>query len=541
GVTDLGTLEPRGFGQPGRPTPEIFFDGEPLELARWPNKGFVEAGEIIEETDDGAVFTFEGDRPATWAEPGKVWMFGYWYHHWADGTLAVADIDGENQRITTDGLPNYGVREGQHYHYFNILEELERPGEWYLDRDTGILYLYPPSDIEEATVEFSVLEDAMVTLDNTAHIGLEGLTLDVSRGSGVEINGGEHNLVAGCTISRMAQDGVEINGGTGHGVVGSDLFTLGRGGTDVTGGDRATLEPGEHFIENNEVRDFSRLDRTYTPAVRMGGAGNRIAHNLFHDTPHHAIRLDGNDHVVEFNEVHSVVYESDDQAGLDMFFNPAYRGNVIRYNFWHHIGSGLDRHGQSGVRLDDAISGVRVYGNVFLHSARGMFGAIQIHGGKENVLDGNLFIECDAVLSFSAWGESRWLDFLERSNVVQALTETVNIHEPPYSERYPELAELEENPDMNFFWRNAAVECGELLLRAPDNQVIMDNWTGAVDPGFADREARDFSLAGDAMLYGLTGMEPIPFGHIGPHDDEYRARWPIEHEISENYMALDPE
>ena len=541
GITDLGSLEPRGFGQPGRPTPEVFFNGEPLELARWPNEGFVEAGDIIEQTDDEAVFTFEGDRPAEWAEPGKVWMFGYWYHHWADGTLAVAAIDGENQRITTDGLPSYGVREGQHYHYFNILEELERPGEWYLDRDTGMLYLYPPSDIEEATVEFSLLEDAMVTLNNTAHVWLDGLTLDVSRGSGVEINSGERNIVAGCTIGRMAQDGVEINGGTGHGVVGCDLFALGRGGTDVTGGHRVSLEPGEHFIENNEIRDFSRLDRTYTPAVWMRGAGNRIAHNLFHDAPHHAIRLDGNDHVVEFNEIHSVVYESDDQAGLDMWFNPAYRGNIIRYNFWHHIGSGLDRHGQSGVRLDDAISGVRVYGNVFLRSSGGNFGAIQIHGGKENVLDGNLFIECDAVLSFSAWSESRWLDFLERSNVVQALTETVNIHEPPYSERYPELADLETNPNMNFFWRNAAVKCRELLLRAPDNQLIMDNWAGAVDPGFTDPEARDFSLAEDAPLYGLTGMEPIPFGHIGPHDDEYRARWPIEHEVSDNYMALDPD
>ncbi len=541
GITDLGTLAKRGFGQPSQATPEVFFNGDPLQLARWPNEGFVYVGELIEQTDDKAVFAFDDERPGEWAEPEKAWLFGYWYYHWADGTLPVADIDAEARHITTDGLPNYGVREGQHYHFFNILEELERPGEWYLDRDTGMLYLYPPSNIDEATVEFSLLEDPMVTLDNAAHIWLEGLTFDVSRGPGVVIEGGERNIVAGCVLSRLAQDGVIINGGTGHGVLGCDLFTLGRGGADVTGGDRRTLEHGEHFIENNEVRDFSRLDRTYTPAVRMSGAGNRIAHNLFHDSPHHGIRLDGNDHTVEFNEVHSVVYESDDQAGLDMWFNPSYRGNVVRYNFWHHIGSGLARHGQSGVRLDDAISGVRVYGNVFFRAAGGRFGAIQIHGGKENVMDSNLFIECETVASFSVWGQSRWLDFLERDNVVQALTEEVNIHEPPYSERYPELAHLEQDADVNFLWRNAAFDCGQFLLRDPGNQVLADNWMGEADTGFADRERRDFSVADDALLYALTGIEPIPFEHIGPYDDEYRARWPIEHEVSDNYMALQPE
>ena len=541
GITDLGTLAVRGFGRPARPTPEVFFNGEPLQLARWPNEGFVYVGEVVEQTEDQAVFAFDDQRPGEWAEPEKVWLFGYWYYHWADGVLPVAQIDREEGRLTTGELPNYGVREGQHYHYFNILEELERPGEYYLDRDTGMLYLYPPSDIDEATVQFSVLEAPMVTMDNAAHIWLEGLTFDVSRGPGVVIEGGERNIIAGCALSRLAQDGVVINGGTGHGVLGCDLFTLGRGGVDVTGGDRKTLEPGEHFVENNEVRDFSRLDRTYTPAVWMRGAGNRIAHNLFHDSPHHGIRLDGNDHIVEFNEIHSVVYESDDQAGLDMWFNPAYRGNVVRYNFWHHIGSGLARHGQSGVRLDDAISGVRVYGNVFFRSAGGRFGAVQIHGGKENVIDSNLFIECDAIFSLSAWGESRWRDFLRQDNVVQAIEQDVNIHEPPYSERYPELAELEANADVNFFWRNAAVDSGQFMLRDPGNQIVSDNWMGGANPGFAGREARDFSVADDALLYGLTGIEPIPFEHIGPYQDEYRARWPIEHEVSENYMALQPE
>ena len=94
----------------------------------------------------------------------------------------------------------------------------------------------------------------------------------------------------------------------------------------MSGGDRKTLTPGGHFVENCDIHDFSRLDRTYTPAVLIEGVGNRIAHCHLHDAPHSAIRLEGNDHVLEFNEVDHVVLEADDQGGFDEWFNPSYRG-----------------------------------------------------------------------------------------------------------------------------------------------------------------------------------------------------------------------
>ena len=68
------------------------------------------------------------------------------------------------------------------------------------------------------------------------------------------------------------------------------------------------------------------------------------------------MRLEGNDHIVEYNEVYEVVRETDDQGGIDLFYNVTYRGNILRYNYWHDIGSGR-ACGQAGIRLDDAISG----------------------------------------------------------------------------------------------------------------------------------------------------------------------------------------
>ena len=57
----------------------------------------------------------------------------------------------------------------------------------------------------------------------------------------------------------------------------------------------------------------------YSQGVSIQGVGNRAAHNLIHNAPHNAIIFGGNDHVIEFNEIHDVVLESDDQGGVDMF------------------------------------------------------------------------------------------------------------------------------------------------------------------------------------------------------------------------------
>lgn len=112
------------------------------------------------------------------------------------------------------------------------------------------------------------------------------------------------------------------------------------------------------------MSDISRLKRTYTPAVHLDGCGQRVAHNLFERMPSSAMRIEGNDHLIELNLIRKVVEESDDQGGIDMFGNPLYRGVVIRWNRWSDIRGGT-HNGAAGVRLDDMISGIVVHGNLF--------------------------------------------------------------------------------------------------------------------------------------------------------------------------------
>jgi tetratricopeptide (TPR) repeat protein len=537
GITDLGQMRPYGYGFGPAPVTELFFDGKAMQPARWPNEGFLRTGKVTAaEGDRGPTVEYEGDRPSRWKQAADIRAFGYWVWDWAADTIGVASVDAQAHRVTMAQSPAYGIQPGHRYYFLNILEELDAPGEWYLDRANAILYLYPPTDPARADVRLSMLEAPMVQMDNVSNVTLQGLTLETSRGDGVIVNGGDHCLIAGCTIRQIAGTAVTISGGTGHGVLGCDLYTLGRGGTRIAGGDRKTLAPGGHFVENCDIHDFSRLVRTYAPAVHMDGCGNRIAHNLMYDSPGHAMRIEGNDHVIELNEIHDVVYESDDQGGLDIWFNPAYRGLIMRYNYWHHIGSGLTGCGQAGIRLDDAISGVHVYGNIFYRCSSALFGGIQIHGGKENVVENNIFVACKAAISLSEWGEERWKQFCASPEVVKATTVDVDISKPPYSTRYPELAHLTENHGHNYIWRNLAYDCGEFLMRDPGVLDVMDNLVTGQDPGFVDAAHGNFGLSKASTVCDRFGFEPVPFDEIGLYKDRLRASWPAANKAGERYV-----
>ncbi len=537
GITDLGTFEPGGFssgrGFKTHPLLELYFDNQPMPISRWPNEGYVEIDDVLEldgKEIHGLIgstkgnFKYGGDRPARWKDEKDAWLYGYWFWDWADSYEKVESIDTDRKEIRlAPPFHTYGYRKGQRFCAVNLLCEIDSPGEWYLDRTNGVLYFYPPSDPSEAVLEIPMLEKPVLELNTVSHVSFEGLLWENGRGDAIIIRNGESCLLAGCTVRKFGGNGVEILGGANHGILSCDIHTLGRGGTVVAGGDRKTLTPGGHFVENCHIHHFSRIDHTYTPAVALTGVGNRIAHCDFHDSGSSAMRVDGNDHIIELNEVHSVLRDSDDQGGSDSFGNPTFRGNVFRYNYWHDMGNGLGC-GQAGIRLDDAISGVLIYGNVFVRCADGTFGGVQIHGGKDNIVENNVFVECKAAVSFSPWTTEYWTDFLDKHQ--KDYTETIDMAQPPHSTRYPELAHLYENNNSNSVWRNVVLNCGEFTLRNSECNDLIDNWVTTGNPGFADLMDGDFSTLQDSQLWNRPSFQPIPFDEIGLYTDGYRRKLP---------------
>jgi len=505
GVTDLGDATAL------RRRPELFADGVPQMLARWPNEGFVKTGEVLSKNGK---FQYVEDRPGRWLDEPDVHLYGYWFYDWFEEYQKVASIDPDARAFTLSRpYSNYGYRKDQRYHALNVFREIDAPGEWYLDRRTATIYWLPPEGIDasKAAPVLSVFDQPFLTMDNVEHVTILGLTMQEGRGDAVHIRGGSDCLVARCTFQRFGGDAVVIDGGLRHGLFGCTMRTLGCGGARVAGGDRQTLAPGRHFVENCTVHDISRLKRTYTPAVHLDGCGNRVAHNLFERIPSSALRIEGNDHLIELNAIRHVVQESDDQGGIDMFGNPLYRGVVIRWNRWSDIRGGT-HCGAAGIRLDDMISGIVVHGNLFERCGAVLFGGVQIHGGKENLVDGNVFIDCHAGISFSRWGEKRWLESIQRF-LAQAA-------EPSYTTRYPDLAGIKTNPDISFISRNVFANCGATFLRDGGIQKSALNLVTdrSLDPRAVSSEK---SIRNDAQLRSLL-LSPIPLDEIGPYDHPWR-------------------
>jgi len=528
GITDYGKLAVRGYNQPpSPPNLELFANGKPQTLARWPNEGLVKAVALVDPGDPNthrpSVFTYADDRHARWITAPDAWLSGYFQFRWAGSTLPVGKVDSEKRTITTAepyNLSGKGMsdKQGIFYHVFNLLEEIDRPGEWYLDRAKGMLYWYPEGNPDAATVELSMLSETMFSAQGVEHLRIEGLVFDCARHNGLEFTDCNDLSVAGCTIRRMAGNGIMIHGGKNNRLIGCDIHTLGRRGSEIIGGDRATLTAGRHVVANCRFRDFGRIDRTYTPAIQLEGVGNRVAHCLFENGPSSAMRIEGNDHVIEFNEFRRVVLESDDQGAIDMWNNPTYRGVVFRHNLFADIGEGSGQHaGQGGIRLDDVISGMVVYGNVFHRAGRG-FGGVQMNCGRDNIIDNNLFLDCPVAVSggYGNWNGS-WKSAQSPKPPPQFIMSDF------YRTRYPELNRMFEPPFVNHLWRNAIIRCGKDINWSPQAYDRTANAVRGEDPGFVAGSSLNRSPSPE--LFTTLGLRPIPVSEIGLYDDPTRIGW----------------
>ena len=531
GVTDYGSIDPRSGDRM-----ELYVDGAFMEIARYPNEGWLtiadvpQDGTVVHEGDkphkrDGHFvgrhcgrIRYDGDRPSRWQPRNDLWMHGYWVWDWADEMQRIDRIDAASREIWPAApLHRYGFHKRQRFYFLNILEELDAPGEWYVDRMTHVLYFWPPAGVSAASqVALSTLRQDLVVLEGASHVELRGLGFRASRGGGVRVAGGTGNVVSGCQLSNLGGTAVRIEGGTANGVLGTDVWEIAGEGIRIEGGDRRTLTPAGNYAEDNHIHHFARRLKTYHPGITVHGVGNRVSHNLIHDAPHMAIGFAGNEHLIEYDEVHHVVTETNDSGACYNGRDPSQQGTVIRYNYWHHVGE-IEGHGSNAVYFDDALCGNTVEGNVFYKAGlpgAALMGAVFIHGGRYNRIENNVFVECRQAYGESPWSDETWQHYSVVHGWHERLHVTVEIDAPPYTERYPWLANVMSDTRPNRLARNLVYRCGAFLGRG--TQDLEANLVTEEDPGFADAARGDFSLLPQARVFReIPGFRPVPFHEMG--------------------------
>ncbi|OGV66548.1 MAG: hypothetical protein A3K19_23835 [Lentisphaerae bacterium RIFOXYB12_FULL_65_16] len=542
GITDYGDMG-GGFGVEKGPGLELFFADQPMTLARWPNEGFVRVVDVLGSTPvdvrgtkgcKEGIFEYEGDRPARWQAEKDPWAHGFWFWDWADQRQRIAGIDPAKHVITlAPPFPSYGYRRNQWFYAFNLLSEIDQPGEWYLDRQTGILYFYPPTPVDKGCATVSLL-DNLVVMKDAAHVTLRGMILEAARGTAVTMADGTGCRIAGCTIRNVGGWAATISGGTTNGVIGCDITATGDGGVLLKGGDRISLTPAGHYAENNHIHHYSRWNPVYRFAVYATGVGQKVRHNLIHDSPHTAIKFDGNDHLIEFNEIHSVCYMANDAGMMHPWCNWTIRGTVIRYNYLHHSMS-LDGPGCAGLYLDDMTSGVHAYGNVFYKVVRPVF----VGGGRDDVFENNIMVDCHPAVHVDAralgWAKGA-AEAWSREATEKGTLCGMPYRQAPWTERFPQLtnilAEEPAAPKGTIVKRNIIYQCDkwdEIEGKARPYVTLEDNLI-AEDPHFVDAARQNFQLRDDSPAWRL-GFQRIPIEKIGLYNDEFRASWPVKHAV----------
>ena len=515
GIADLGQVTSNRL--------ELYFQDKPMTLSRWPNEGFAQIVDLVggEPTEIFTIkgdkigkFTYEGDRPQRWTQESDAWLHGYWFWDWAEQRQKIASIDLDKHILAVEPpYHSYGYRKGQWFYAFNLLSEIDAPGEWYLDRTSGILYFWPPAPIDQGQAMVS-LAPGLLRMKDASYVTVRGWILDGTRDTAVVIEGGTHDQIVGCTLRNLGESALSISGGTRHGVVGCELYQLGGGGLSLGGGDRATLTPAEHVAENNHIHDYSRWNRVYQPAIALHGVGLRAAHNLIHDAPHMAIGFSGNDHVIEFNEIHHVCLESNDAGAIYTGRDWTMRGTVVRYNYLHDL-LGFREKGCAGVYLDDMFCGTTVFGNVFVNVVRPLL----IGGGRDNVVENNIFVDCKPTLHLDGRALN-WAAECANTTMIERL-KAVPYQGALWSQRYPQLAHILDDepaaPKGNVVVRNVVVggQWDAVEGVARPFVTLQDNLVDE-DPHFVDRAAGNYQLRDDSPVYSkLPGFQKIPWEQIG--------------------------
>lgn len=514
-------------GQPEKPSPEeLFIDAEVMQLARWPNKGWVEVASVIDAGSIGkpgyadgraGVFRFDDSHLLQWKDT-NVWLKGYWYWDWYDETFGVRSIDTAGHQIMLAKPSVYGLKAGARFFAFDVLSELDQAGEYFIDRDASVVYLWPPASLVGNRITVSMLSTPLVSLQDTSFVILQGLTIEEGRDDGIQISGGQGNHVRDCIIRNLGKDGVTVQGGWQQSITGSHVYNVGTRGITATGGDRKTLKPAEHRISGNHVHHYGRRIATTKAGIDIDGVGIQVSHNEIHHAPHVGILFAGNDHIIQFNEIHHVCEETSDAGAIYVGRDWTARGNAIRYNFIHDLFGKGSRNDVTAIYLDDLASGVNIFGNVISDVHR----AILVGGGRDNSLENNVLANCDVAISLDARGVTGSISIMSQNSTLMKRLSAMPFGSPPWSTRYPELTKILQDepiiPKKNVLQRNIAYNCKQSAINpiAKLYGSIELPQDSDSDLSLQHHEVQDRPSKPRTPIHTtLPGWKPLPFPDMG--------------------------
>ena len=408
-------------------------------------------------------FYFEDETPTKWQLRDDVIAYGFWGFDWDSSYAKVKEIDKENKKIYLDdgSRVTYGFRLNQRFCFYNVMEELTEPGEFYIDKENGKIYIYPDGEFNELTV--TSVNKPLFDLYDCENITFKNINISECCHSAVALDSCENINIDNCLFENIGGIIIDVFKGHNIKVNNNTMRNSASAGISFFGGNRMTLEPMNGEANNNHIYNIAKWRVCYYTPIHFCGVGMQALHNLIHDVPHCAIMFWGNDMIVENNEIYNAVSQTGDAGAIYTGRDYTFRGNRVCKNYIHHIGGDCDF--VIGIYNDDCVCGTVMNDNI-IESA--MYG-IQMGGGRDFMVKNNLFVKNKRAFLFDdrSTTDPSWnaymVDYIKErfyhvreffhqgaitkrnsTACINAENDFIKASEGVYIEKYPELKKYDE-------------------------------------------------------------------------------------------------
>lgn len=586
-IEDLGEISLRGhlISDEKEAQAELSLNGEVQKLAGWPNGEYTG---LIKPTDsneygkrtksgiaNGCSFQVNYDRPSQWSKPEQAWLSGTIGPNYEFDYYPVSRFDSEEKRVylSRGALEKYYTE--PYYRFENVPEELDEPGEYYIDRQSGMLYFYPPEDAPKDSVLTITMStptldvsgkapNSMFRIENSKNIVFENLIFKGGRGSAITGKNNSNIQFINCEINSFGENGIRFDASTDIKISDCKIHDVGQDGIlFVSCGNYKTLSPSNIVVSNNDIYNFARLERSYKTGIDFGYrcVGATAANNHIHNGPHAGMIFYGVNNDIYGNEFDNLVTEFSDMDAL--YCNnsnyPWERGNKIHNNYFHDIGkssmNGRHQINVRAIRTDNRGCGLNIYENLFYNIGDGGngngnngIGAITAEGTRNRIFN-NLFVDCnEAYFNTLQYKEIENADDgtlypdtvinssgVEVANTINGakvadLKKQMENYLPVYGKQFPELYNyFYEHPNMsktNEFKNNMIINIAIPLSNFNGTQneegfrgsqmltAASGNYVSTLDPGFVSYDNGNLELSSSAtsLVEGLPNFEMSSFG-----------------------------
>ena len=475
---------------------QLFVDGEHQMRARYPSfdparplmgdGGYINAvggsdtrREIFVDPD---TFT---DRK--WSKPEEAIVHIFPSHYWHNAQYRIAKIDwvrnaivlGEGGWQTNEFLAPNSFTGNSRFFVDNVFEELDTPGEWYLDCRESTLYHLPAQgiDLQSAKIEVPMLQ-TLVELRGTQRSPVQNITFQgirfthtkttfmepyevpstgdwgIHRGGTVFFEGAEDCAIENCFFDRVGGNALFVSNHNRRIAVSGNTFSNTGDSAVCLCGENNMIEkewiceycgttrpwdfketkdyPSECAVTNNHMHHIGLYGKQTAGVFMSITRHNVVSHNHIHHMPRSGICINDpfwGGHLIEYNDVHETVLESDDHGP----FNAWGRGHywclainrikvshpagdakrdsryqtVIRYNRFRDRRAG-------GITLDDGASNFHVYCNLLLGTG------FQNREGEYRILENNILINPSQGVGYDVTNEDNHDQFLRNIVVINS-------------------------------------------------------------------------------------------------------------------------